>query len=100
MDDDKKAGLLLGTILMILVAVMIPLKAKGMPNCEHHTDDDRIALACNIYWEARTESVQGMMAVVAVTMNRVDSPRFPDTVSEVVWQYKQFSWTKGRVGSL
>jgi spore germination cell wall hydrolase CwlJ-like protein len=94
MDEDKKFGLALGLVLMILVAVMMPLKVQGMPNCEHHTDDDRIALACNIYWEARTESVEGMMAVVAVTMNRVNSPKFPDTVSEVVWQYKQFSWTR------
>ena len=67
---------------------------KAAPNCEQHLDDDRIALACNIYWEARTESVQGMLAVVEVTMNRVDSKKYPDTVAEVVWQHKQFSWTK------
>jgi spore germination cell wall hydrolase CwlJ-like protein len=56
-------------------------------------DDDRIALACNIYWEARTETYEGRLAVVAVTMNRVASPNYPDTVREVVWQRKQFSWT-------
>lgn len=67
--------------------------ATTAPNCERHMDDDRIALACNIYWEARTESFEGMMAVVAVTMNRVASNRYANTVHEVVWQRKQFSWT-------
>ena len=33
------------------------------------------------------------MAVVATTMNRVESDAFPDTVHEVVWQRRQFSWT-------
>jgi len=63
------------------------------PNCESHTSDDRIALACNIYFEARSESIEGMMAIVAVTMNRVASPNYPNTVHEVVWARKQFSWT-------
>ncbi len=63
------------------------------PDCESHTNDDHIALACNIYFEARNESTEGMMAVVAVTMNRVASAKYPATVAEVVWQNKQFSWT-------
>ena len=51
-------------------------------------------LAMNIYHEGRGESPQGRAAIAAVTMNRVANPDYPDTVCEVVWQRKQFSWTK------
>jgi N-acetylmuramoyl-L-alanine amidase len=50
-------------------------------------------LAMNIYHEARGETVKGKLAVAAVTMNRVKAKYYPDTVCEVVWQRKQFSWT-------
>ena len=81
--------------MRILAALLLLVSASvgAAPNCEHHPDDDRIALACNVYWEARSETVEGMMAVVAVTLNRVGSWRYPNTVREVVWQRKQFSWT-------
>ena len=55
-------------------------------------------LALNIYHEARGEGVEGMVAVGFVTLNRVQSHRFPDSVSGVVKQggealYEcQFSW--------
>ena len=35
----------------------------------------------------------GKLAIAEVTMNRVESNKYPDTVCEVVWQRKQFSWT-------
>lgn len=50
-------------------------------------------LALNVYFEARSEDVIGQYAVAEVTLNRVASDRFPDTICEVVWQRKQFSWT-------
>ena len=50
-------------------------------------------LALNIYHEGRGESSKGQAAIAAVTMNRVRSKYYPDTVCEVVWQRKQFSWT-------
>jgi spore germination cell wall hydrolase CwlJ-like protein len=61
-------------------------------------------LARNVYYEARGEPSAGRYAVAEVTMNRVRSPRFPDTVCEVVyeknWDYLRkryvsaFSWTE------
>ncbi len=51
-------------------------------------------LAMNIYHEARGETEKGKLAVAAVTMNRVASKYYPNTVCEVVWQRKQFSWTQ------
>lgn len=50
-------------------------------------------LADNIYHEARGEGDNGMLAVGNVTMNRVKSKHYPNTICGVVWQYKQFSWT-------
>lgn len=49
-------------------------------------------LARNIYHEARGESWEGMLAVGVVTLNRVKSADYPDTIEEVVKEYKQFSW--------
>jgi spore germination cell wall hydrolase CwlJ-like protein len=55
--------------------------------------EERKCLALNIYFEARGESRLGQIAVAWVTMNRVHSPDYPDTVCNVVWEDKQFSWT-------
>jgi spore germination cell wall hydrolase CwlJ-like protein len=49
-------------------------------------------LALNIYHEARGESVQGMLAVGTVTLNRVESSKYPNSIESVVKQNKQFSW--------
>ena len=46
----------------------------------------------NVYWEGRDQSIAGQVAIAQVTMNRVASPKYPDTVCEVVYQHKQFSW--------
>lgn len=52
-----------------------------------------ICLAMNVYHEARSEPTLGQVAVAEVTMNRVESDRYPDNVCDVVWQRRQFSWT-------
>lgn len=49
-------------------------------------------LALNIYFEARSEDLQSQVAVGQVTLNRVSSPNYPNTVCEVVKQKGQFSW--------
>jgi len=43
-------------------------------------------LADNIYWEARNQTTDGMIAVGLVTRNRVKDARFPDSYCEVVYQ--------------
>lgn len=50
-------------------------------------------LALNIFHEARGEGVAGQLAVAHVTMNRVHSDKYPNTICGVVTQRKQFSWT-------
>jgi N-acetylmuramoyl-L-alanine amidase len=64
-------------------------------------------LAENIYFEARGEPLEGQYAVAEVTMNRLASPYFPNTVCEVVhdtrWDTARkrlvahFSWTAFKV---
>jgi hypothetical protein len=39
-----------------------------------------------LYFEARGETVEGIFAVAEVILNRVDSPSYPDTVCEVIYQ--------------
>ena len=70
----------------------------------HNESEDLICLAENIYWEARNQSLEGKLAVAHVTINRVESKKFPNDVCSVVKQTKyypsgkidlhscQFSW--------
>ena len=55
-----------------------------------------LCLQKNLYYEARNQGEAGMIAVAAVTLNRVDDKRWPDSVCGVVRQkYRgicQFSW--------
>ena len=47
---------------------------------------ERMCLAKAIYFEARSESIKGQMAVAKVILNRVRDPRFPNTICGVVYQ--------------
>lgn len=54
-------------------------------------DGDIKRMAAIIWCEARGESYEGQVAVGTVVMNRVESPRFPNTIEEVIKQNGQFS---------
>lgn len=56
------------------------------------SDEDKKCLADNIYFEAKNQSMRGQVAVALVTMNRVNSPYWPNTVCGVVHEEDQFSW--------
>ncbi|HEY9814851.1 MAG TPA: cell wall hydrolase, partial [Candidatus Obscuribacterales bacterium] len=51
-------------------------------------------LALNIYHEARGESLNGQYAVAMVTLNRLASKHYPDSVCGVVLQAYQFTWVR------
>ena len=51
-------------------------------------------LAALIQCEAGGECYEGQVAVGAVVMNRVADPRFPETISEVIYQSGQFTPVK------
>jgi len=63
---------------------------------------DTECLAKNIYFEARDREAGGRLAVAMVSVYRMESNRYPDTMCKVVWQKNknrrgkmvaQFSWT-------
>ena len=55
------------------------------------SEEDRYLLANLIYCEAGNQSYDGQVAVGSVVINRVLSSVFPNTVSGVIYQYKQFA---------
>lgn len=73
------AGMLSATSLQPTVAESI-----------RHTN----CLAANIYHEARGEPPEGQELVAWVTINRVESPRYANSICDVVYQRSQFSWTR------
>lgn len=76
--------LLVGTLGTGTLAPTTPVDAR-------FTDID--CLARNIYHEARGEPLEGQIAVAQVTLNRVQSPRYHNSVCGVVYAHRQFSWT-------
>lgn len=78
---------MLGLALVTLVT-LIYNAVEGMA-----VDNDLKCLARNIYYEARGESEQGQRAVAKVTLNRVASSRFPDSICDVVYEKR---WDKRR----
>lgn len=80
---------------LVLLLLLLPFGAVASQDLE--------CLATNIYFESRGEGLAGQLAVGHVTMNRVFSPKFPNSVCEVIHQAKyhemvilrnqcQFSW--------
>ena len=63
-----------------------------------------LCMAKNIYYEAAMEPFEGKLAVAQVTMNRVNSNKFPSNVCDVVYQKTgstyQFSWVGENVGPI
>jgi len=93
---------MLKTILFVM-ALLTPTLATA----ETVAATDQIQIDClteNIYHEARSQSIEGQRAVALVTMNRVASDAFPNTVCKVTKQSNrnadgsiklnrcQFSW--------
>jgi len=71
--------------ILILLIVLFPLISIA-----DHSDAEWLAL--NIYHEVRGENWAARAAVALVTINRVESHKYPNTMKEVVTQPRQFSW--------
>lgn len=62
----------------------------------HYMQLDPVQVDClaqNIYFEARGEPIEGMVAVGMVTLNRVTNSPRPRSFCDVVLAPHQFSWT-------
>ena len=57
-------------------------------------DAQQECLAKAVYFEARSESLEGQLAVADVVLNRAASGRYPSTICEVVTQPWQFSFIR------
>lgn len=64
----------------------LTLKALNINVGTKQNNSDLYLLAKCVYAEARGEPYSGQVAVAAVILNRVASPSFPNTISEVIYQ--------------
>lgn len=55
------------------------------------TSEEKWLMACLAWREARGEGILGMRLVLEVVLNRVLSPHFPNTVTEVLYQPGHFT---------
>lgn len=85
----------LTSLLLALLLVSIPVTSLTS-NSRLTKTDELECLALNVYKEAANEPFRGKVAVAKVTLNRVKSYKFPDTLCKVVYQKGQFSWTTTR----
>lgn len=81
----------------IEVTPVAPVKPKFLQIVEaddkiRYNKQDLFCMAKNIYHEAGSEPTLGKYAVAQVTINRMKSPMYKDTVCSVVFQPYQFSW--------
>jgi spore germination cell wall hydrolase CwlJ-like protein len=103
----KVAGLWIVALGVIAVCNQhlneLRLDIESMPAGYVSTTEKIKQLDCltrNIYWEAASEPFEGKVAVAQVTMNRVASGKFGDSVCGVIYQKNvfyekvicQFSW--------
>lgn len=88
-DDEASASapVISGATLAQMVAAQ---DAPGTLSPEMH------CLAGAIYFEAKSESLSGQLAVGRVVVNRSKSGRFPASYCGVVYQRSQFSFVRGR----
>lgn len=76
-------------------AFLIPIhyKTVAVDQSKVRLEKDISCLADNIYFEARSEDLDGRLAVAQVTLNRTRYKFFPKTICGVVYDHAQFSWT-------
>jgi spore germination cell wall hydrolase CwlJ-like protein len=88
--------LISNTLSLFIIIALAMMVFHGKPERQAARDlseNDLFCMVQNVYFEARGEDALGQAAVAHVTLNRVRSPAYPDSVCDVVWQRDQFSWT-------
>lgn len=105
----EKGGYVILSVMVLLVVtfgvlVHFSIVGHGRSQDVRARTQDLNCLTKNVYHEARGEPVDGQYAVAEVTMNRVASKHYPNTVCEVVYQanfdvirkrnVSAFSWTE------
>ena len=100
----RKAGLVAACALSLaapaMAAVEIPSDVRIDFSSIVVSKDELVCLALNDYWEARSESLAGRIAVARVVLNRAMDSRFPSSICDIIKQVSfqgeqrrcQFSW--------
>lgn len=93
--------------VFLIIALLLSLVVNDYTieeNIIHLSDKDVKEIEClaiNLYREARGESIEGILAVAHVTINRTKSNLFPSSICEVVYQRTptvcQFSWVCDKI---
>ena len=79
--------------LFLLCLVLVACSAFKRVTYEPHPfnyKDEVKCLAQNIYFEARDQTTKGQIAVALVTINRVESKQFPNSICKVVYQASRY----------
>ena len=74
------------TLLKVIAPLTASLALMVSPSVAHGKDNGLECLAMNVYHEARGQGLAGQVAVMHVTLNRVEDPRFPNNICGVVYQ--------------
>jgi N-acetylmuramoyl-L-alanine amidase len=67
-----------------------PISEKSSSINESFSEKELDLLARIVRAEAQTEPFEGKVAVADVVLNRLESPQFPDTIKEVIYELGQF----------
>jgi spore germination cell wall hydrolase CwlJ-like protein len=84
-------------VLVLSVTLTATLQAETDPKQSQVQTLSKTQIECLsrvAYHEAKGESDRGMIAVMQVTMNRVKSEKFANTICGVVYSPNQYSWSK------
>ena len=76
-----------GLMVLVLLMILTPIKVQASELSV--TDKGFLMLIAQA--EAEGEGVEGKAAVMRVVLNRVESDRYPDTITEVIWDKGQFT---------
>ena len=96
--------IVLGTIVFLAITNDTPVIEAAQVDSDYGRQLALRCLAENVYYEARGEPLRGQYAVAEVTLNRMRSKNFPDSVCKVVHDSRwdrirkrfvaHFSWTE------
>lgn len=92
---EKKAEAIIENMERPSKADSLASLVKDTPHLTNLTAEQQ-CLAGAVYFESKSESLAGQLAVARVVINRAKSGRFPSSLCGVVYQPSQFSFVRGR----